>query len=390
MLRLRSLLFLAICSLTALPAVAHSFAVGSCAPRLQSFATISAAVSSVPPGSTIFVCPGTYPEQVTITQPLTLQGIASSNQDQAVIAVPVAGLTGNITSIFGQTVAAQVLVQGVGPVRIINITVDGAGGDTGCAGGTWLSGIFYASSSSGEVSHVKASNQISGGCGVGIWAENGDSINKSVRIEDNTVHDNDSVGIFTAAGTTPSLNASIRGNLVSVNTGLIGILSDNVTGWVTENDVSNAMFGMVDAGPGVSISENNISQTTAGIVLENGGSIRENRLSSSGIGVWFFSDGGSVRSNRLVSMSLAAIEFNCSSATVSHNTINDAAVGLDNVPTGLRTTNTFYNTATIQTDGCASTPLVASSARTAAPSAGRSGDSIWQWRTPASPLGSLR
>jgi len=131
MLRLRSLLFLAICSLTALPAVAHSFAVGSCAPRLQSFATISAAVSSVPPGSTIFVCPGTYPEQVTITQPLTLQGIASSNQDQAVIAVPVAGLTENITSIFGQTVAAQVLVQGVGPVRIINITVDGAGGSQG-------------------------------------------------------------------------------------------------------------------------------------------------------------------------------------------------------------------------------------------------------------------
>ena len=388
MLRLR--LLLAICSLTALPAAAHTFAVGSCAPRLQSFATISAAVSSVPPGSTILVCPGTYPEQVTIAQPLTLQGIASSNQEQAIISMPVAGLIGNATSIFGEPVAAQVLVQGVGPVRISNITVDGTGGDTGCAGGTWLSGIFYASSSSGEVSHVKTSNQISGGCGVGIWAENGDSINKFVRIEDNTVHDNDAAGIFTATGTTPTLNATIRGNVVSVNSGLIGILLDNVTGWVTGNDVSNAMFGLVDASPGVSISENNISQTTAGIVLENGGSIRENRLSSSGFGVWFFSDGGSVRSNRIVSMSLAAIEFNCSSATVSHNTINDAAVGLDNVPTGLRAANTFYNTATIQTDGCPSTPLVANSARTAAPATGQSGDSIWQWRTPASPLGSLR
>lgn len=47
------------------PASAATYAVGSCKPTLQSFPTISLAVAHVPPGSTLDICPGTYPEQVT-------------------------------------------------------------------------------------------------------------------------------------------------------------------------------------------------------------------------------------------------------------------------------------------------------------------------------------
>src|SRR6202007_2139833 len=78
MLRLRLLLFATPLLLAAQPVVAKNFAVGTCKPKLPNFATISIAVSSVPPGSKIFVCPGTYAEQVVISQPLTLEGIASS------------------------------------------------------------------------------------------------------------------------------------------------------------------------------------------------------------------------------------------------------------------------------------------------------------------------
>lgn len=74
--------------LVAHPTLAASYAVGTCKPTLPSFANISAAVSSVPPSSTVLVCPGTYKEQVTISQPLTLQGITSANSARAVIAVP--------------------------------------------------------------------------------------------------------------------------------------------------------------------------------------------------------------------------------------------------------------------------------------------------------------
>jgi hypothetical protein len=46
--------------LTVHPTLAASYAVGSCKPTLPSFAKISTAVSSVPPLSTVLVCPGTY------------------------------------------------------------------------------------------------------------------------------------------------------------------------------------------------------------------------------------------------------------------------------------------------------------------------------------------
>src|SRR6266404_6201120 len=127
---MRTLFFLA----TLLLLLAHlamaddnNFAVGTCKPKLTSFSTIQAAVSAVPPGSTVLVCPGVYPEQVTISRPLTLQGIADSNLDQIVITVPGTGLA-NVTSVFGELVATQVLVLNAGPVNMCNIG-HMAGGD---------------------------------------------------------------------------------------------------------------------------------------------------------------------------------------------------------------------------------------------------------------------
>jgi len=68
-------------------------AVGNCRPPLVSYSTISEAVAAVTPNSTVLVCPGTYPEQVTITQALKLKGL----KDEAgypVITVPSGGLVG--------------------------------------------------------------------------------------------------------------------------------------------------------------------------------------------------------------------------------------------------------------------------------------------------------
>jgi hypothetical protein len=56
----------------AFPAFATNYAVGTCRPTLTSYPTISAAVSTVPAGSIVEVCPGTYAEQVTISQPVPL------------------------------------------------------------------------------------------------------------------------------------------------------------------------------------------------------------------------------------------------------------------------------------------------------------------------------
>jgi hypothetical protein len=392
MLRYKLMLLSAIPLLGVQTLMAGVFQVGSCKAKVPSFATISAAVSTVPAGSRILVCPGLYPEQVTITQAMTLEGVADSNQDIAMITVPSTGLVANSSSVFGESIAAQLLVQG-GPVNIENIAVDGTGGDLQCAGSTWIAGMFYAPGSSGQVNHAKVSGQTDAGCGVGIWAENVDGSDKSVTVQNSSVHDMDGFGIFVASGAaSPNLSASIRGNVVSVSpTALIGIGLSNVTGSVNGNDVSNGMFGIVNVSNNVSIALNTTSQTTAGIALQGGGSVNNNRILSSNLGVWFFSDGGVVRLNRISSISGSAVEFNCSAAIVAGNTINDAAIGLDNAPVGFTGRNSFNNTTTITSGACgAAAAKVSSLAAGASISGSRSGASIWQWRTPASPYGSLK
>ena len=136
------------------PMLAANYAVGSCKPSLPSYATISAAVSGVPPGSTVLVCPGTYPEQVTIAQPLTLKGISSGNAGRAVITLPGSGLAA-VTTGLAYSIAAMVDVT-AGPVNISDITVDGTGNNVTST--YWLAGFLYNDGSSRTVNEVTARN----------------------------------------------------------------------------------------------------------------------------------------------------------------------------------------------------------------------------------------
>ncbi len=392
MFRLRVLLFATVALLVSLPAMAANFAVGTCKPRLTSFSTISAAVAGVPAGSTIQVCPGVYPEQVTIAQPLTLQGIASGGQDQIVITVPSTPLNANVISMFSEPVAAQVLVQSPGAVNITNITVDGTGGDQAClTSGVWLAGIFYASGSSGEVDQVRTSGQTDEGCGVGIWAENAGSYSRVVNIHDSSIHDVDGAGVFLASGSTPSLTAIVRENFISAPLGSEGVMVSSVNGVVAQNNVTDTLAGIFDLAPGVRISNNTITNTQFGIALLLGGTAESNDISNSIFGIFLNADGSVVQSNHITLASSVGIELNCHSGNVSHNTINDAALGLDQVPAGFHGSNRFANTAVISSDGCAATPLAASAARVQSLAAPQSGvPSLQDWRTPANPFGSRR
>ncbi|HWX91825.1 MAG TPA: hypothetical protein VNY29_04260 [Terriglobales bacterium] len=360
----------------------NNYAVGTCKPKLKSFPTIQTAVSTVPPNSTVSVCPGVYPEQVTISQPLNLQGVADSNSDQSVITIPSGGLTSPLTSIFGESVTAQVLVQASGTVNISNLTVDGTGGDTACT--TWLAGIFYASGSSGSVSRVRTSNQIDAGCGVGIWAENAGPANTSVNIVGNSVHDVDGTGISLASVSPATLNASTRDNFVSPNSAAIGIAAASINGDITDNDLSNGIAGVFDLAPAVRVVANNISTNEFGLLLLGGGTVQANDITNSGVGVALGGPGAVVQSNHITLSMQAAIEFSCNPATVSHNTINDALVGLGDVPLGFTGSNNFANTGTVST-GCAAAAAMLGPMQAAAPLAAP--NSYRQWRTPANPSG---
>src|SRR5260370_34137497 len=92
-------------------ALASTVVVGTCKSGLTSFSTIQAAVNAAPNGSTIDVCPGTYPEQVRINaKSLTIIGVLSGTNDAAVLIPPSGGLAVNASSLTGKSVGAQIYV----------------------------------------------------------------------------------------------------------------------------------------------------------------------------------------------------------------------------------------------------------------------------------------
>src|SRR6202030_893574 len=143
---------------TSIAAQAATLTVGTC--PAAGFSTIQSAVNAAHAGDTVNVCPGSYPEQVSINKSLTLQGIAVGNQDAAVIAAPAGGLVANATDPrtgFGE--AAQVLVtpgtKRSTSVKLQNLTIDGLNnGIVGCTPTfPMVLGILYQDAG-GTVSNV--------------------------------------------------------------------------------------------------------------------------------------------------------------------------------------------------------------------------------------------
>jgi parallel beta-helix repeat protein len=334
------------------PMFAAEYAVGTCKPTLPSYPNISAAVSSAAAGSTVLVCPGIYAEQVVISKPLTLEGISNGTSAQAVITVPGGGLPTMTSLLFG-TVSPQLSVT-AGPVNITNISVDGSafGGDS-CT--TILAGIYYGSGSSGTVNEVTVRNENNSNCGFGILTENETGPNDLVTIESSSIHDFDYVGIWVDSFLSPgALTAAIKNNYI--DGGVTGIyIQSGTLGSVTGNLVAAASQTAIFASSAVSVSSNAVTNSQAGIwIQEPGISVTANKLSNDYVGIEFFeSSGMTVKSNTIVN-STVGIEVDCNAGnTVSGNVINDATTGLDFVPSGSNPSDTFLNVATTRTEGCA-------------------------------------
>jgi len=363
--RINSVLSLAIALLAVsdFSTAAVNYAVGTCKPSLASYSTISAALAAVPAGATVLVCPGTYAEQVVITQAVTLQGVSNGDSDQAVIVPPAGGLTNTTTDDFGDTVAYQVWINNAsGRVNLSKLTIDGTGNGAGGLCAEYVAGVFYQNSS-GTANQIAARNQ-KAGCGFGFYVEGG-SANPSVTIENSSIHDYDFAGIYTETNSaTSELTAIITGNDVSCAfTGIDfcgGILlQGGTTDTVTGNFVSSTFDG-IDAAATVtgSISRNtvmNASERGIGTGAD-GVSVTSNKIinaisNNGSIGIFLYTAVGTIQSNSITNAN-AGIGFNCSlNPNVHSNTIADAGVGVVNVPSTITTTNSYSNVGTIRS-GC--------------------------------------
>jgi hypothetical protein len=358
------------------PLQALTYEVGGCktGKSYVNFTTISAAVIGVPAGSTIEICPGVYPEQVTITQPLTLKGIAFNNSSRSVITMnPNGSLAPNINGLFSEFYA-QVLVENVnpqGPVDLIGITVDGAGINFDCGGSEFLAGIFYASDTSGTVNEVTARNQLSSGCGSGIWVENGDATNQSITIENSSSHPGGIVAL--TCPNPPTLAVTIKGNFLNGviptyefnSFGAISVAGAN--GSISSNVITGSQYGITFgnddfcAGGGtVTVSENTVADVQLGIFLINSnGTITSNKISNVENSFMFAPNTSysqfptTIESNTVMNSSRAVDFFYCATTdwTVKGNVLNDAQVAFYASPSSIAG-NTLENIDTIQTGSC--------------------------------------
>jgi hypothetical protein len=327
--------------------MAAVYYVGSC--NAGGYGTIQAAVDAVPAGSTIDVCPGTYPEQVTISKALTLQGITYSNSSQAIITMPSAGLT-TTSDVYWGVISAQVEVTS-GPVNITNVTVDGTAGTSDCPFNSYT-GIFYANGSSGTVNEVETRGQncAFSGSGFGIMAENGAGTVQVVKIENSNIHDYSYIGVFTAAASPSTLTATISGNYVygGGSKDYAGIDAyTNTAGVVSGNIISGSTRGVLVYSGTVTVSGNTVTDGSYGIDLQAAASVTSNRVFNTPTGIFVGVNGATIKSNT-IAKAATGIQINCWTATVTGNTVNGATNGLDYVPSAFAGANKFYNVATVR------------------------------------------
>jgi hypothetical protein len=323
-----------VASLCSQRATAATLKVGSCQLNddehaLAQFATIQAAVNASPAGSRILVCPGTYAEQVEITRPLTLTGVASGNMGAAVVVPPPSGLIvppGGVT-----TTAPQVFVHDTsGPVIVSNLTVDGSNSQiASCANPTYVEGVYFLDAS-GEIENVVAQNQsvVAGGqyCGNGLGLRMTSFAGSAVvTLENNTVSHYD-WGIFASF---PQAKVTIRNNSLLGNPGTAGI--------VLYNDVDATVAGNSVVGN----SDATIFGSGIDVVGVNNAIISENRFAYNGYGITFYtfdgvpsSDGGKVTNNDIFGSDGDGIDICGDNNLVEGNSVAGSAQSGLNLVTG--------------------------------------------------------
>ena len=342
--------------------------VGTCLSNVTKLgSSIQNAVNALPPNSTLFVCPGTYQEQVIVTQPITIDGVKDPNStaDAAVIAAPSAGMVANTTSLSsGNPIAAQlVLENSTGDANINNLTVDATNNQiSGCA--PELIGIYYRNAS-GKVNYVNALNQALSpslnGCqsGLGIFVQSGSSGTSNVTVKHSYVANYQKNGI---TGDEVGTNLTVTSNTVFGQGPTTGAAENGIqlgfgaTGSVTLNKVMDNVYSPGTAGASgilifdsanITVNSNTVGNSQLGIALASGspggadgGVVTSNNVSATHLfdGIDLCSNSNTVKQNVIVGSDESAIhlDISCSGMsystgnnnTVANNVINDSCVGI--------------------------------------------------------------
>lgn len=352
--RIVTIAFVVAAALHAQSLFASTVVVGpaTCKPGYTHYSDIQTAVSSVPFGTIVMVCPGTYSQQIIISQPLTLEGVTDGTGNAAVINVPGAGLVQNGTSVSFGPVAVQLLIENTVGVTIKGLVVDGSGGN--CPAGSNRNvgiGVFNVGTPNDGTGAAKIENVVVRNdttcLGDGILADT-----SYATITGCEIHDVNQTAIDAYNTKYTITNNSIqRDNAFGI------VLVNNANGSVVSgNNVSNGWNGIYSSNGsnGALITKNTVlNNTQVGIWLDfaDQQTVTQNVVSDS----WYllYMDGGSlniVQNNTLSNASAYDAIVDVSSFggnNVTKNTVNEAPLGLfaDGTTGGdTLVPNTFYNT----------------------------------------------
>jgi parallel beta-helix repeat protein len=327
---------------------AATYIVGTCKVGTQ-FTKIQDALNATPAPTIVEVCPGKYAEQVTISKPVTLEGIVSGNSSLATLVPPSGGLVTNATLVNGDPAAAQLWADDIaGTVNLTNLVVNSSGADVG---GAAVVGILFRNTP-GTINHVVTFNVSGGTGGYGIYLGGGTQYAK-VTVE-NSTFDHDDTGLWVQSNSTISeLTAIIENNLLSSCLTCIDV-EDGATVTISNNTINvNGSIGIALAGSTGSVTNNTIVGGQYGISSGNAGfSIKSNKIYNAslfGIDLDIAVVLEDVTGNTVTKIGVAGIIFCGSSGTpnkVHSNTFVDTNKGYA-APSGFSAAgNTFIGVTT--------------------------------------------
>ena len=328
------------------------------------YTTVGSAVAAAEPHDVIKVCPGTYPEQLTIATPLTLRG------ETGAVLKP-SGMVANTTSLTsGNALATIIVVDGVSGVTIEGLTIDGAdNGISSCPAPALvpvpdLFGIFYRNAS-GTVRDSAIRNMRLGPAladcrgGTAILAQSGSGGGSVVAIEDTSIHDFQRNGMTLNEGGT---TANVRRNVVT-GLGPTTTVAQNgiqlakaatsvagATGVVEENVVTQTANGVIigSGSSGVRVARNTLGRTQTGVaVFGDDNRVQDNVIFDTVVfdGIYVEGNGNDVKGNDITRSDESGIFIAGNDNRVSNNRINEAPVGLFDDGAG----NTFKNNTILNT-----------------------------------------
>lgn len=336
-----------------------------CVATTAHYTTIQAAVNAAPAAAVIQVCPGVYPEQVSIGKSLTLKGVLKNNQAGAVIAIPASGGVPNGgPSTFPVVAQVDIAAQNV---TLNSLTIDGTGGipNSNCSVPI-LVGVAFEAGSSGRVTRSAVRNQAvtngpggsNGYCGDAILVFSGAA--GLITIDSNSIRGFGGNGIAADSPVAVKTNFVDQGltsaNLLQQGTGIF--TSEAST--ITANIVSHVAFGIacgINSTGVTTVSNNQIAADGFGVdvyfgsgvtVLNNtiSGGLQSPGLTGGNVGVSTSgSTGDTVKGNKITGFYYGVLAG--TSQTVTLNTITDAEVGVLGVAGNTVSGNHFYDVTTL-------------------------------------------